>query len=76
MIDKKQSTPYPDLDLIKRLRQKFIEYTVHSLSVYETVDLINHQNERIRGLERRLKHKSRIAQNLYTPDIPGQTKED
>jgi hypothetical protein len=44
---------YPDLGLIKRLRGKFLEYTVESLSKDELIDLINHQNQRILDLERR-----------------------
>ena len=45
-------TPYPDLALIKKLRGKFLEYTVDSLTKDELIDLINHQNERILDLER------------------------
>jgi hypothetical protein len=44
---------YPDLDLIKTLRGKFIGETIHSMTTDELVDLINHQHQRILDLERR-----------------------
>jgi hypothetical protein len=47
--------PFPDLDLIKRLRRKFIEHTAKSLTSGETVDLINHQHQRIQDLENKVR---------------------
>ncbi len=36
---------YPDYALIKRLRAKFMAYSISSLTTTETVDLINHLSE-------------------------------
>lgn len=50
-------TLYPDRKLIKKLRRKFLEFTVDSLTKDEIIDLVNHQNELIRDLEREINDK-------------------
>jgi len=51
-------TAYPDRTLITRLRRKFLEFTFLSLTRSEAVDLINHQNELIQDLDKRVQSKS------------------
>jgi hypothetical protein len=50
---------YPDRELIKKLRGKFLEYTVDALSKDELIDLINHQNQLILDLDREIEEISR-----------------
>ena len=64
-------TPYPDLELIKRLRKKFIGETIHSMSTDELVDLINHQHERIKDLE---SAKAKQFKNVFTFCYPPTLK--
>jgi hypothetical protein len=42
---------YPDLELISRLREKFLTETIDAFTRDEIVDLINHQHQRILDLE-------------------------
>ncbi|MCK4777585.1 MAG: nucleoside triphosphate pyrophosphohydrolase family protein [Actinomycetia bacterium] len=72
----KISYPYPDTDLIKRLRVKFIEFGVKELSRDEVIDLINHQHELIRDLkreaivaDRKNKFYSRADNSIYRQNI-------
>jgi hypothetical protein len=45
------NTPYPDLALIHRLQKKFVMHTAKSLTLDETIDLVNHQRQHILNLE-------------------------
>lgn len=47
----KMTLPYPNEVLIARLRAKFLEHTIDSLTRSETIDLINNMHEQIRQLK-------------------------
>jgi hypothetical protein len=75
--------PYPDEELIKRLRGKFLEFSVDILSRDETIDLINHQHEQIHQLkqsrdnlriERNQLHDANLNNNLQFPVLQNHTQ--
>lgn len=55
---------YPDLDLIKMLRGKFLEHTVDSLTKEELIDLINHQHQRILDLDRKVEELDKEIETM------------
>lgn len=57
-------TPYPDIELIKRLRSKFVGEGFKSLTSDEAIDLINHLNEYRCDAERLLLVHDKVADSL------------
>jgi hypothetical protein len=56
---------YPDRELIKSIRVKFITHTVDSLTKDETVDMINHQHQLIADLDREIENYKIELQSHY-----------
>ena len=61
-------TKYPDRELIRRLRGKFIASGLDSMTRQEVLDLINHQHEYIAELEARRKTFSETLGHAITVD--------
>lgn len=57
----KTPQPYPDLELIKRLNRKAIEFKYTSLTFRERIDLFNHSRQRISDLEKWGKANAELA---------------
>jgi hypothetical protein len=56
---------YPNRELIKKLRGKFLEHTFKSLSSDEAIDLINHQHQLIADLDHEIENLEIELQSHY-----------
>jgi hypothetical protein len=57
-VKNRSGRPYPDLGLIKRLQDEFVDV---SLTIDEAVDLIKHQSQHILNLETEKKNRFRMG---------------
>lgn len=56
---------YPDRELIKKLRGKFLEYTIDSMAGDEIIDLVNHQHQLIADLDQEIENLKIDLQSHY-----------